>query len=99
MNLREAQQQIRLLTQAGNAVLLEGSSGLGKSAITFAEFERAKANGAAKNETWGLGTVFLSLIHICLLFAQGRASATVGPGSALRAVEAGQGQLIQHEKE
>ena len=58
MNLREAQQQIRLLTQAGNAILLEGTSGLGKSAITFAEFERAKANGAAKNETWGLGMVF-----------------------------------------
>ena len=49
MNLYEAQKQIRILTQAGNAVLMEGSSGLGKSAIAFAEFERAKANGAAKN--------------------------------------------------
>ncbi len=58
MNLHEAQKQIRILTQAGNAVLMEGSSGLGKSAIAFAEFERAKANGATKNETWGLGVVF-----------------------------------------
>ena len=58
MNLHEAQKQIRILTQAGNAVLMEGSSGLGKSAIAFAEFERAKANGAAKNESWGLGVVF-----------------------------------------
>jgi len=46
MNLREAQQQIRLLTQAGNAILL-------------------------------------SLIHICLLFAQGQALATVGAGRPL----------------
>src|ERR1035437_4045534 len=58
MNLHEAQKQIRILTQAGNSVLMEGGSGLGKSAIALAEFERAKAKGATQNETWGLGVVF-----------------------------------------
>ena len=56
MNLHDAQKQIRILTQAGNAVLLEGGSGLGKSAIAIAEFERIKAQ--EPTVSWGLGTVF-----------------------------------------
>jgi hypothetical protein len=58
MNLHEAQKQIRILTKAGNAVLMEGSSGLGKSAIAFSEFERDKADLASKGKTVGLGIVF-----------------------------------------
>src|ERR1035437_2948967 len=58
MNLHEAQKQIRILTKAGNAVLMEGSSGLGKSAIAFSELERDKADLASKGKIVGLGIVF-----------------------------------------
>lgn len=58
MNLHAAQREMRRLIRAGSAVLLAGSSGLGKSSICIEEFERFKAEGAAKGETWGLGVIF-----------------------------------------
>lgn len=58
MNLHAAQRELRRVTKAGNAVLLLGSSGLGKSSIAIAEFERCKLDGIHNGETWGLGIIF-----------------------------------------
>lgn len=58
MNLHAAQKEIRRLIKAGNAVLLGGSSGLGKSSICIEEFERLKREGLKTGVRWGLGTIF-----------------------------------------
>ena len=58
MNILEAQKQLLISIKAGNAVLLSGHSGLGKSSIALGTFEKLKADGAQRGERWGLGTIF-----------------------------------------
>lgn len=58
MNLHAAEREMRRLVRAGNAVLLMGSSGLGKSSIALKLFEEFKEAGAANGESWGLGIIF-----------------------------------------
>jgi hypothetical protein len=58
MNLRDAQNELLAQVEAGNAVLLRSGSGIGKSQIVAQTFEKLKADGATRGETWGLGIIF-----------------------------------------
>lgn len=58
MNINEAKQETRLLIESGQAVMWSSGSGMGKSSSGFALFEELKAEGAKKNETWGMGVIF-----------------------------------------
>jgi hypothetical protein len=58
MNLREARHELRASIMAGNAVIMQSGSGIGKSQLAIQEFGRLKAEGAKKGESWGFGTIF-----------------------------------------
>lgn len=58
MNLKQARKEIRCEIAAGNAVLLKGPSGLGKSDLAYDTFDDLKAEGAKTGETWGMQTIF-----------------------------------------
>jgi len=58
MNLREARNELLASVEAGNAVLMKSSSGIGKSQLQLSVFEELKKKGAEKGEKWGLGTIF-----------------------------------------
>src|SRR5579859_1040857 len=54
MNLEQAQKQMRYEIVAGNAVLLRGPSGLGKTSIAYAEAARYVAQQKEKGKTCGV---------------------------------------------
>lgn len=56
MNLRQVKQHLLASAIAGNSVLLESKSGLGKSSLMYALFEALKA--AEPNERWGFCCFF-----------------------------------------
>jgi hypothetical protein len=58
MNLIQARREVLAQAEAGNAVLLESGSGIGKSQIAVSVFEEIKARDAAQGLSWGFGTVF-----------------------------------------
>ena len=58
MNLREFKADLRKEIIAGNAVLAQSGSGIGKSEAIMQVFSALKAEGAAKGERWGLGVIF-----------------------------------------
>lgn len=58
MNINEARTETLDLIEAGNAVLWQSGSGIGKSQVAYGIFEELKARDAAKGISWGFGTIF-----------------------------------------
>lgn len=58
MNLIQARNEVFALAEAGNAALLQSSSGIGKSQMVYSIFEEIRDRDAAKGISWGFGTIF-----------------------------------------
>lgn len=58
MNIEEAGREILIAAKAGNACLLVGESGVGKSQKIYQTFLKLRDAAAKKGETWGFGQIF-----------------------------------------
>jgi len=58
MNIIDARRETLALIEAGNAVIWQSGSGLGKSQVSYSIFEELRDKGAQKGESWGFGTIF-----------------------------------------
>ncbi len=58
MNIMQARAETMALIEAGNAVIWQSGSGLGKSSVAYQMYLDLKAAGAAKGESWGFGSIF-----------------------------------------
>jgi hypothetical protein len=58
MNLIQARNEVFALAEAGDAALLQSSSGIGKSQMVYSIFEEIRDRDAAKGISWGFGTIF-----------------------------------------
>lgn len=58
MNILEARRQTMALIDAGNAVIWESGSGLGKSTVAYGMFEEIRDRDAPKGIRWGFCTFF-----------------------------------------
>lgn len=58
MNILEARRQTMALIEAGNAVIWESGSGLGKSTVAYGMFEEIRDRDAPKGIRWGFCTFF-----------------------------------------
>ena len=58
MNLLQARNEVFALAEAGNAALLQSSSGIGKSQMIYSIFEEIRERDAAKGISWGFSTIF-----------------------------------------
>lgn len=58
MNIIDARRETLALIEAGNAVIWQSGSGLGKSQVSYSIFEELRDKGAAQGESWGFGTIF-----------------------------------------
>jgi hypothetical protein len=58
MHLNEAKMEAFALIEAGNAVLLQSGSGLGKSSVAYQMFMELRDRDAPKGIKWGFGTIF-----------------------------------------
>lgn len=58
MNLDQAKAEMLCAFEAGNAVILDSPSGMGKSQMNYALFEYIRDRDAPKGISWGFGTIF-----------------------------------------
>ncbi len=58
MNINDAIRETEALIEAGNAVLLQSGSGIGKSQSVYALFEKIRDRDAREGVSWGFGTIF-----------------------------------------
>lgn len=58
MNIIDARRETMALIEAGNAVIWQSGSGLGKSQVSYGIFEELRDRDAPKGIKWGFGTIF-----------------------------------------
>lgn len=58
MNIIDARRETLALIEAGNAVIWQSGSGLGKSSVAYSLFEELRDRDAQKGISWGFGTIF-----------------------------------------
>lgn len=58
MNIVDARRETQALIAAGNAVLWQSGSGIGKSQVAYSLFEELRDRDAPKGISWGFGTIF-----------------------------------------
>lgn len=58
MNILQARRETLALIEAGNAVIWQSGSGLGKSQVSYSIFEELRDRDAPKGISWGFGTIF-----------------------------------------
>lgn len=58
MNIIDARRETMALIEAGNAVIWQSGSGLGKSQVSYGIFEELRDRDAPKGIRWGFGTIF-----------------------------------------
>lgn len=58
MNINQARLETMANIEAGNAVLWQSGSGIGKSQVAYGMFEELRDRDAPKGVRWGFGTIF-----------------------------------------